>query len=119
MRFEPLTSLDKNRFVSPKWTREDLEMVANARRVIGYAGAFPPYQGLVNKFNRAKDFYEAFELRDKGETKPPDFLIQQDLDVNGTANGAKSRTRTQSRLGGGLDWRDALTLQRERSQLGE
>ncbi len=117
MRFEPLTSLEKNRFVSPKWGREELEMVAKARRVIGYAGAFPPYEGLVNKFNHAKDFHEAFELRDKSEKKPPDFLREQDLDINGNLAGPKPRTQT--RLGGGLDWRDALTLEQERSQLGE
>jgi len=32
--------------------------------VIGFGGAFPPYTGLVNKFNDAKCFEEAFELRD-------------------------------------------------------
>jgi len=63
MRFEPLTSLEKNQYVSPRWDTERLEMVAKARRVIGYAGAFPPYKGLVEKFNRAKDFDEAFSLR--------------------------------------------------------
>jgi hypothetical protein len=117
MRFEPLTSLEKNRFVSPRWGREELEMVAKARRVIGYAGAFPPYEGLVDKFNRAKDFHEAFELRDKSEKKPPEFLREQDLDINGSAVGQK--IRTQTRLSGGLDWREALTLEQERSQLGE
>ena len=35
-------------------------MVAQARRVIGYGGAFPPYEGLVKKFNAAKNFNEAF-----------------------------------------------------------
>src|SRR5207245_1698211 len=73
MRFEPLTSLEKNRFVSPRWTREELEMVARARRVIGYAGAFPAYKGLVEKFNRAKDFHDAFELRERSPNRAPDF----------------------------------------------
>ena len=63
MRFEPLTSLKKNSFVSKKWSIEELEMVAKARRVLGFAGAFPPYEGLVKKFSKAKDFYEAFSLR--------------------------------------------------------
>src|SRR5438046_9277486 len=105
MRVEPLTAVEKSRFVSPRWDREELEMVAKARRVIGYAGAFPPYEGLVDKFNRAKDFREAFELRDKSEKKPPEILREQDLDINGTVFGPK--TRTQTRLSGGLDWRDA------------
>ncbi len=63
MRFEPLTSLDKNKYVSPKWDAERLSQVARARRVMGYAGAFPPYKGLLEKFNRAEDFDEAFFLR--------------------------------------------------------
>lgn len=48
--------------MSQNWTEEYLDMVASARRVIGYGGAFPPYKGLVNKFNKAKNFFEAFEL---------------------------------------------------------
>jgi len=38
-------------------------MVAQARRVIGYGGAFPPYEGLKKKFLGAKSFEEAFGLR--------------------------------------------------------
>ncbi len=63
MRFEPLTSLDKNKYVSPRWDSERLNKVAHARRVLGYAGSFPPYKGLVEKFNRAEDFDEAFSVR--------------------------------------------------------
>jgi pyruvate-formate lyase-activating enzyme len=63
MRFEPLTSLDKNKYVSPKWDAERLSQVARARRVMGYAGAFPPYKGLLEKLNRAEDFDDAFSLR--------------------------------------------------------
>lgn len=44
-------------------------MVAAARRVIGFGGAFPPYEGLVKKFTRAKSFDEAFELYPKKENK--------------------------------------------------
>ncbi len=40
-------------------------MVQMARRVIGYGGAFPPYEGLVRKFADARSFEEAFELRSK------------------------------------------------------
>ena len=62
MRFEPLTSLKKNEYVSPLWTNEKLEMIAKARRVIGFGGVFPPYEGLLNKFNEASGFEEAFAL---------------------------------------------------------
>jgi hypothetical protein len=63
MRYEPLNSLVKNRYVSPHWTAKQLEMVARARRVIGYGGAFPPYRALIDKFKNASTFEEAFSLR--------------------------------------------------------
>ena len=63
MRYEPPTSLVKNKFVSPRWTALQLELVAEARRVIGYGGAFPPYKGLVNKLHDAPSFDDAFSLR--------------------------------------------------------
>ena len=62
MRFQPLDCLEKDKYVSPSWTSEQLELVANSRRVIGFGGAFPPYEGLRNKFDRARDFEEAFGL---------------------------------------------------------
>jgi hypothetical protein len=65
MRYEPLNSLKKNDFVSPYWSIEQLEAIADARRVIGFGGAFPPYKGLVDKFVNAKDFDDAFKLREK------------------------------------------------------
>lgn len=64
MRYEPLFTLEKNVYVSPKWTNRQIEMVQQARRVIGFGGAFPPYTGLVNKFNEANSFEEALELRE-------------------------------------------------------
>lgn len=63
MRFEPLDSLKKNQHFGSKWTIEQLEMVARARRVIGYGGAFPPHEGLRKKFLEARNFEEAFTLR--------------------------------------------------------
>lgn len=63
MRYEPLNSLTKNKYVSPHWTAKQLEMVARARRVLGYGGAFPPYRGLLEKFMNASTFEEAFSLR--------------------------------------------------------
>ena len=66
MRYQPLNgthAFDKDSYISPGWSHEELEMVSAARRVIGYGGAFPPYEGLVRKFVDAKSFREAFELR--------------------------------------------------------
>ena len=63
MRFEPLCTLEKGRYVGPKWTKQELQTVQLARRVIGYAGAFPPYEALVNKFNQSNSFAEAFDLK--------------------------------------------------------
>ncbi|MGZ7115099.1 MAG: hypothetical protein ACXVI0_08665, partial [Halobacteriota archaeon] len=63
MRYEPPTALTKNQFVGKWWSQEELEMVADARRVLGSAGTFPPYAGLVQKFQNARNFHEALELR--------------------------------------------------------
>jgi len=65
MRFQPVFTLEKDSYISPTWNEKYLDMVASARRVIGFGGAFPPYKGLINKFNTAKNFYEAFELYPK------------------------------------------------------
>jgi hypothetical protein len=63
MRFEPLDSLKKNQHIGPQWTAEQLEMIAQARRVIGYGGAFPPHGGLRKKFLEARNVEDAFTLR--------------------------------------------------------
>ena len=68
MRYEPLNSLTKNRYVSPHWTAKQLEMVARARRVLGTAGAFPPWPALLEKFRNASSFEEAFSI--KAERRP-------------------------------------------------
>lgn len=64
MRYEPLTALEKNQYISPNWTLKQVDSVQAARRVIGYGGAFPPYKALVEKFEKARDFDQAFELRE-------------------------------------------------------
>ncbi|GAH03315.1 unnamed protein product, partial [marine sediment metagenome] len=69
MRYIPLRALEKDAFISKKWTAEELEMVADARRVIGVRGAFPPYKGLQLKILKAKTFNEAFKLRPVQKTK--------------------------------------------------
>ena len=65
MRFIPLDSLTRSGFVSPLWTAEQLEMIADARRVLGYAGTFVPHKGLVDKILSSNNFEEAMELRPK------------------------------------------------------
>ncbi len=89
MRFEPLTSLTKNAFVSPHWDRERLQQVAAARRVLGFAGAFPPYEKLVRKIRRARSFDTAFKLRKRKEKKTK----------------SKAKNQLNPRYGGDLDWR--------------
>ena len=60
MRYQPINALYKDCYIAPKWDAERLEAVQRARRVIGYGGAFPPYEGLVNKFENVEHFDEAF-----------------------------------------------------------
>ena len=66
MRFIPLDSLDKNKYVSPLWTAEQLEMIARARRVIGFGGAFIPYKAFYDKIKYSETFEEAMHLRPAG-----------------------------------------------------
>jgi len=63
MRYEPLSVLEKNKFISPKWTISQLDLVQRARRVIGYAGAFPPYKPLIEKLGTSEKLELAIELR--------------------------------------------------------
>ena len=82
MRFEPLCSLQKHAYVGINWTADDLDLVGRARRVIGYAGAFPPYKPLIDKFDKAGNFKEAFTLRPpKAKLRAPDPLIEQDREM--------------------------------------
>jgi hypothetical protein len=66
---------------------------------MGFAGAFPPYDFLVKKFRKAKDFETAFKLR-----KPKS---------NGRK--AKARNHLHPRWGGDLEWR---MQKRRKSRLG-
>lgn len=69
MRFQPINTLKKDAYVSTHWTNTQLNMVAQARRVMGYGGAFPPYNALINKFEEADGFDKAFELYPIKKTK--------------------------------------------------
>ena len=92
MRYQPLKgehAFEKDSYVSPGWTAEQLDMVAAARRVIGYGGAFPPYEGLVKKFKDAADsddpFESAFSLRahPEGKARRTDFSHKSDKPGSG------------------------------------
>jgi len=63
MRYQALEPGPKDGYISPNWTKDQLEMLARARRVIGYGGAFPPHEGLKKKILNATTFEKAFELR--------------------------------------------------------
>lgn len=68
MRYQPIKlpyALAKDSYVSPHWSEEELEMVAKARRVLGYHGAFAPYEKLREKFSRARNLKEAMALRQR------------------------------------------------------
>ncbi|HEU4714816.1 MAG TPA: hypothetical protein VFS76_24860 [Pyrinomonadaceae bacterium] len=81
MRFEPLQSLEKNIYVAREygWKQTDLNLIARARRVIGFGGAFPPYEGLIKKLNKATTFREAFKLRPVNEKERS--LFDDDCDL--------------------------------------
>jgi len=63
MRYQSLEPGTKDQYISPNWSKEQLEMVAKARRVIGYGGAFPPYEGLKKKILDTNSFESAFSLK--------------------------------------------------------
>lgn len=62
MRYEPLDSLERNSYISPKWDGKRLNQVEKFRRVVGFAGTFPPYNWLRKRFNKATCFDKAFQL---------------------------------------------------------
>jgi len=47
MRYEPLITLYKNRYISPKWDDNSLNAIQKARRIIGFGGAFAPHEGML------------------------------------------------------------------------
>lgn len=92
MRFEPLDSVTRNKYVSPSWDKDRLEMVEKVRRVLGFSGTLPPYTYLVERFVKATGFDEAFA--------EPERLYD---------NGAKPRVHkvyNAGVMGGERDWRE-------------
>jgi hypothetical protein len=62
MRYIPLDSLTRSGFVSPLWTAEQLEMIADFRRVMGHAGTLVPHGGIADKILASDNFEEAMGL---------------------------------------------------------
>jgi len=62
MRFEPYSTAAKRSYISPLWTKDLLDTVARAQGAMGFNGVFSPTEKLINKFNRAKNFAQAFKL---------------------------------------------------------
>jgi hypothetical protein len=62
MRYQPVLelpyALEKNTYIAPKWNKKQLETVASLRRIVGFAGTFPPYKALVDRFNQTEGFDE-------------------------------------------------------------
>jgi hypothetical protein len=104
MRFEPLNSLEKNHYVDPNWTRRQLDMVQRARRVLGFSGAFPPYEALVMKFNKAKRFDQAFKLRPIGSKRLlPCKISKNAISPHSKKNSKKMRWTREK------DWRNVVS----------
>jgi hypothetical protein len=96
MRFEPLDSMTRNKYVSPGWDKERLEMVEKVRRVLGFSGTLPPYSYLIERFCQAVSFNEAF--------REPDRLLD---------NGEKRRVHkiyNAGVMGGERDWRVVVPM---------
>lgn len=63
MRYEPLDSLKRGSHVGQNWDSRSLDMVNRLRRVLGFHGALPPYEGLRKKICGTSRFDVAFSLR--------------------------------------------------------
>jgi hypothetical protein len=61
LRYQPLDTLEYNKYVGPCWDTDKLKLFANFRRVCGFGGVFPPYKWLLEHFNKAQNFDEAFQ----------------------------------------------------------
>jgi hypothetical protein len=102
MRYQPLDSLEKNTYVSPNWSEQEIDMVQKARRVLGFSGTFPPYKGLILKMKKARNFYEAFALRlPSSSIKNPKFPLEVDKPKNHIH-------RVTPRWSGELYWKEYL-----------
>lgn len=67
MRYQPLDALEKDFYISLKWSKEYIKKLERFRRIVGFAGTFPPYNWLKEHFNKANSFEEAF--------KPPPRIL--------------------------------------------
>ncbi len=60
MRFQPISSTEKNDYISHLWTEKQLDAMATGRRLFGSGGTFPPYKAIIKKIEGCKTFDEAF-----------------------------------------------------------
>ncbi len=70
MRYIPLDSLTRRGYISPYWSQNKLEMIADARRVLGHGGTFVNYRALADKFISASSFEMAMELWPNSHQRP-------------------------------------------------
>jgi hypothetical protein len=71
MRYQPLNALEKDVYIAPRWSKENIEKLEKFRRIVGFAGTFPPYNWLKDRLNKASSFEEAFEPPPRiGHSKP-------------------------------------------------
>jgi len=61
LRYQPLDTLEYNSHIGPLWDKQRLALFANFRRVCGFGGVLPPYRWMVERFNCAEGFDDAFE----------------------------------------------------------
>lgn len=89
MRFEPLDSMTRNKYISPSWDKNRLEMIEKVRRVLGFSGTLPPYSYLIERFSKATGFDEAFSeperLFDNGTKRRAHKVYNRGL-MNGERN---------------------------------
>ena len=113
MRYQPMLelpyALEKNTYIAPRWDKKQLEIVAKLRRIIGFAGTFPPYKALVDRFNKVKSFDELLYPLTKPRKKPKLSKSQMTLEMKLVK--MKPIERQKPRWGGKLDWMRSLSSQ--------
>jgi len=61
LRYQPLDTLRYNSHIGPQWDKPRLALFSNFRRVCGFGGVLPPYRWMVERFNNAEGFDDAFK----------------------------------------------------------
>ena len=111
MRYQPVLdkeySLEKNKYISPKWNKKQLQKIAETRRVVGFGGTFPPYKKLVDRFNETSSFEELVPDNEQNKSN-----IEK-LSKNKKKSTENSRLKnTKPRYGKGLGWMKIETVKK-------